>query len=78
MRTQYKRKTKKKSNRYNKNKPIYFYSHSRIYKEANGKVIENVNTEQMNNKISIKGIINGKRINKTKKTKKNKLYVIDT
>jgi len=52
----------------NKNKPIYFYSSS-IYKEINGKVIENVTSEQKNNKLSIKGIINGKKINKTKKVK---------
>jgi len=44
---------------------IYIHSQSRIYKEQNGKVIENVLTERNNNKIYIKGIINGKKINKT-------------
>jgi hypothetical protein len=53
----------------NKNKPIYFYSQSRLYKEFNGKVIENITTEQKNNILSIKGIRNGKKINKTKKLK---------
>jgi hypothetical protein len=56
----------------NKNKPIYFYSKSRLYKQINGKVIENVTAEEKNNKLYIKGIINGKKINKTKKL--NRLY----
>ena len=60
-----KRNTKRKKN---KNKPtIYFYSKSRVYKQINGKVIENVTAEEKNNKLYIKGIINGKKINKTKK-----------
>ena len=51
----------------NKNKSVYFYSKSRVYKQINGKVIENVTAEEKNNKIYIKGIINGKKINKTKR-----------
>lgn len=58
---------RKKMRNTNKNKPIYFYSKSKVYKEINGKVIENVTTEAKNNKLYIKGIINGKKINKTKK-----------
>ena len=54
----------------NKNKPIYFYSKSRVYKQINGKVIENVTAEEKDNKLYIKGIINGKKINKTKKLNK--------
>ena len=61
------RKTKNKNKKTNKNKPIYFYSKSRVYQQINGKVIENVTREEKNNKLYIKGIINGKKINKTKK-----------
>jgi len=61
------RKKMRTTNMINKNKPIYFYSKSRVYKQINGKVIENVTAEEKNNKLYIKGIINGKKINKTKK-----------
>ena len=37
----------------------------KLYKK-NNKVIENITKEVNNNKISIKGYINGKKINKTK------------
>jgi len=38
----------------------------KLYKK-NNKVIENITKEINNNKVSIKGYINGKRINKTQK-----------
>jgi len=59
--------TKKSKRRTNKNKPIYFYSKSRVFKQINGKVIENMTTEARNHKLYIKGIINGKKINKTRR-----------
>ena len=59
-----KNKTKTRKNHSKNYSNIYIHSQSRIYKENNGKVIENVLTERNNNKIYIKGIINGKKINK--------------
>jgi len=65
-RTKYKSKSKSKSN-YQPHS--YFYMISKKLYKKNNKVIENVTKEINNNKLSIKGIINGKRINKTQKLK---------
>jgi len=50
---------------------FYIFSEAKIYKEQNGKVIENSNItkEIKNNKMLIKGYKNGKKINITKKIK---------
>jgi len=75
------RKTKlktKKSKHLKKTKSIsglndfYIFSEAKIYKEQNGKVLENSNItkEIKNNKMLIKGYKNGKKINITKKIKK--------
>lgn len=47
----------------------YFYMISKKLYKKNNKVIENITQQINNNKISIKGYINGKRINKTQKLK---------
>lgn len=52
----------------------YFYMISKKLYKKNNKVIENVTKEVNNNKLSIKGFINGKRINKTQKLKTRKLF----
>lgn len=60
----------------NKRKPKstnYFYMISKKLYKKNNKVIENITKEINNNKLSIKGFINGKRINKTRKIKSKKL-----
>lgn len=44
----------------------------KLYKK-NNKVIENITEKINNNKLTINGYMNGKRINKTKKLKKSKL-----
>jgi len=49
--------------------PHFYMISKKLYKK-NNKVIENVTKEINNNKLSIKGFINGKRINKTRKIKK--------
>ena len=63
---------RKKSNSNSKSPHFYMFS-KKIYKK-NNKVIENVTKELNNNKLTIKGFINGKRINKTKKLKTKKLF----
>jgi hypothetical protein len=50
-----------------KPKHNYFYMISKKLYKKNNKVIENITKEINNNKVSIKGYINGKRINKTQK-----------
>jgi hypothetical protein len=50
----------------NQNSQHFYMISKKLYKK-NNKVIENVTTQANNNKLTIKGIINGKRINKTKK-----------
>jgi hypothetical protein len=54
---------KSKKYKYNPNRfSRHIYSQSSVYKEANGKVIENIRAERNDNKLTIKGIINGKEI----------------
>jgi hypothetical protein len=64
------RKNRKKINKTNKFKKYFpnshFYMFSKKLYKKNNKVIENITKEVNNNKISIKGYINGKKINKTK------------
>ena len=50
----------------------HFYMISKKLYKKNNKVIENITKEVNNNKLSIKGYINGKRINKTTKFKSRK------
>lgn len=56
-----------------KNQSHFYMISKKLYKK-NNKVIENITKELNNNKLSIKGFINGKRINKTKKIKSRKLF----
>jgi hypothetical protein len=55
-------------------KSPYFYMFSKKIYKKNNKVIENLTKELNNNKLTIKGFINGKRINKTNKIKTRKLF----
>lgn len=52
----------------------YFYMISKKLYKKNNKVIENITKEINNNKATIKGYINGKRINKTHTLKNKKLF----
>lgn len=69
--------TRKKKTKYLKSKKnkimndFYIFSETKIYKEQNGKVLENSNIIKKikNNKMLIKGYKNGKKINITKKLK---------
>ena len=54
------------------NSKSYFYMFSKKVYKKNNKVIENITNEIKNNKLYTKGYINGKKINKTIKLKKNK------
>lgn len=54
--------------------PTHFYMISKKLYKKNNKVIENTTKEVNNNKLTIKGYMNGKRINKTKKINSRKLF----
>ena len=56
-----------------KNQSHFYMISKKLYKK-NNKVIENVTKELNNNKLTIKGFINGKKINKTTKLKTRKLF----
>ena len=57
-----------------KSKSPHFYMFSKKIYKKNNKVIENVTKEVNNNKLTIKGFINGRRINRTIKVKSKKLF----
>ena len=66
-------RTKKTKNSHS-NSPSHFYMISKKLYKKNNKVIENITKEVNNNKLSIKGYVNGKRINKTKRINSRKLF----
>lgn len=66
-RRKYKNITKNKNNLKTYFPQKYFYMFSKKLYKKNNKVIENITQEVKNNKLSIKGYINGKKINRTKK-----------
>lgn len=57
-------------NRTNMNKPSVYMFSKKLYIK-NNKVIENITEKVKNNKLYIKGYVNGKKINKTNRLKSN-------
>ena len=54
-----------------------FYSLEKRFFKVNGKVFENTTTETKNNIMHKKGYLYGKKINKTRKLRKNKKLIPD-